>query len=350
MIPFHVLPLLLLPSLAAQAIVSPQYCTAFEGVTGYSEPFDGLYRYQQIHTDLGTQARAVRGLALRRDALAAANQDATLRVLQAEIRLAHAAATLSTTFASNYATPAVVVWPRGGIGLPDWRSLPRSMPAPFDAVLPFAQPFAFGGQANLLWEIDISFNSAAGKPYPTDGVARAIAQPGAYRMLGDGCTTGNGKFEHRGLLQSQTVGPGMFLNLSWDAEGGPSSAAGVLWIGIGDPNLLVPGLCGSGRLRSDALVGLPATTDAGGAFRSPAMRVVYQAVFEGASLYSQVVCLDATQPGLKVAATNGLAATAPFLPGAHGSGVVPVHRLVGSGSGAGTGTLFTSSGLVAELR
>jgi hypothetical protein len=347
---FPLLLLLLLVPLAAQPLVSPQYCTSFEGVYGYSEPLDGLYRYQQIHTDLGTQPRTVRGLALRRDAQAAANQDATLRVLQAEIRLAHAAATLSTTFANNYATTPVVVWPRGGIGLPDWRALPPSMPSPFDAVLPFALPFAFSGQGNLLWEIDISVHSAAGKAYPTDGVARAIAQPGAYRMLGDGCTTANGKFEHRGLLQSQTVGPGMFLNLSWNAERGPSNAAGVLWIGVSDPNVLVPGLCGSGRLRSDALVGLPAATDAAGAFASPALRVVYQAVFEGASLYSQVVCLDATQPGLKVAATNGLAATAPFLPGAHGSGLVPVHRLVGAGSGASTGTLFTSSGLVAEIR
>jgi hypothetical protein len=92
--------------------------------------------------------------------------------------------------------------------------------------------------------------------------------------------------------------------------GGPGAAGGVLLLGRAPLNTPVPGLCTN--LYTDAVLPVVTfvTSSAGTASTLP-MLVGYDPSWTGPFVTAQAVALDGTQPGLPIAATQGVRCEVP---------------------------------------
>ena len=318
-------------------VVSPGAYLDIEGISTSSVPLSTVIRYQQIHGDMRGTALNLRAIALRRDGIATASQSYASRVVDLSIVCSDANLGAATsTFANNYAATPVNVWPLAPVNLPSRIDRPRALPGPFDVVLPFAVPFAYSGQADLLWEFALHQTSSA-TSYPTD-VANSsnILTYGTWVMNGVGCTTATGEFTLRSACDTSVLPTGPSVAFRFGTVNAPPNTPAALLIGLGDPNLPVPGLCAN--LRVNPVVTLPGTSDANGFFDIFAGTRAYDASLSAAFFDAQAAVLDASQSGLGLAVSNGVSTRINNTPP-----TFPITRVSAGGNATATSGSLTSS-------
>jgi hypothetical protein len=184
---------------AAQRQVSPIDRTALEGSSSTVYPLGRWNaRVQQIHADLGAQARTLNGHGYRRDAATVRGQVPGFRT-ELEISLSMSPLPpdqASSVFADNVGAGPTTVLPRTWISFPA-TNRPGDAPAPtFELQIPYQVPFAYpsGGGAlcvdTIVWGNDRAGVRDANFAVLTDAhevlVNGVNDQPG-YRF-GQGCT------------------------------------------------------------------------------------------------------------------------------------------------------------------
>ena len=315
---FLTIPLLAATVVAQNYAVSPAYCAGSEGGSNNTIPFWGLtgfYRYQQPTSDLKGTPKLFTEIAWRRDGNLSAATSYAARTIDMEISLADAdLATFSSTFATNYANPPVNVFTRKMVNTPDHTNQPPVLPAPWTFACLFDVPFVYIGTKDLLYDITCySFSSP--DSFPLDAVSGATPSAvGGFSVNGTGCTTSNGQMALRSSFSvNSTLNT---ISLSWNVARAPSSAASATLVGLADPNLPIPGLCGSGFLHTDALLlAIAGTTASTGTLLNPAIMLpTYDPAWQALTLTAQTVSVDASQPGLPVAVSNGIASPIPPMP------------------------------------
>ena len=299
---------LLLTSAAMAQVVSPVANTNLEGNANNTFPWNNAqFTYQQVHGDLRGTPRSVRSLAFRRDATSTTvsqPRTVTLDAFMGEGDLA----TVTTTFATNYAATPMQVITNKTFNAPSWVDQPIDAPAPFDFVIPLDTPFAYTGNLDLVWEFRLTATAPTGS-YVTDaasGTGNGL-QHGNRQGMGTGCTTANGVMTLRSNFTTSTT----VHSLSWQTRSGPSSAAGVTLVGVTPTNLPFPPVCPGTIWTDGALLQLGGTTTAAGVMNTSVISIPYNAVLVGVTTHAQSAAVDATQPGLGLAASNGLASTIP---------------------------------------
>ena len=293
-------PLALLP-LAATVVAqsysySPPQYAAVEAAGSNTYPFGGLFRYQQIDGNLGTQPRLVSGIAWRREAAVPGAYPS--RAIELELLMsASSLSNPSWAFASNYVGTPQVVFTKKSVNTPDWTGKPVVVPAPFDFALVNDVPFVHYGQHDLLWEVAVTSTSA---PFPISldaAAGNATITHGSYAMLGTGC----GNHQLRSSLYPSRTG---MVPLAWTVQGATKNAASTLLIGFSDPGLTIPGLCAP--LRTDGMIQVAGTASAIGGWSPSAGSLPIFPQYVGAAVFAQAASVDASQPGIPVSMSNGL--------------------------------------------
>lgn len=329
-----------------QPRVSPTPFTGLEGNGATSYPFSAaLFRFQQIHADLRGGAAQVAALAWRRDA-GSGGGPGLARTVDLDLTLAEGdAATAGPVFAANALANVTTAVARKNVALPDWRSQPPAAPASFTARIALDAPWTYGGSLDLLWEVRVFANSAAGDLYLADYGFPATPPRylAATRARGSGCQTNS----HPGLPMTLSASlwsePSGLCFLQWFVDRAPSQALGAaVLLGVVDPDLPVPGFCASG-LRCEPLLVLPpaAPVGANGACQTALFAIPWDPSFRGATLTSQALAYDAQQPGLPLAGSNGLHCDLPYaLPPT----VTPLTRVYAGHPLLAQGALFRGTG------
>ena len=299
-------------ALAAPAqnyVVSPAGYANLEGHSNNTYPWSSTFRYQQGHTDLTGTPRAFLGLAWRR------NQDQFLptssgpKTLDMEVNMCDSnVAAWSSTFASNYVGTPVNVFLRKQVNTPDWRPPIVQRPAPFDYAILFDAPYVYLAVNDLLYEIFVYTNSSSSSFQCDASGGTGTSAYGSYTSAGAGCTTGNGTF----LLRSNIthVMSSSTISFAWNVIGAPATANGALLLGLAPLDLPVPGLCTN--LYTDATVlSVPFTASAAGVANTTAVTTPYNPAWAALVVTAQAAALDASQPGLPLAATQGVRSEIP---------------------------------------
>jgi hypothetical protein len=310
--------LALCPAPAAQnQRVSPGFYATFEGNAATGYPFSAAsFRYQQIHDDLRGAPLTITALAFRRDGTAAAPTLGVPRTVELDLVMAGSDARAAVpAFAANHGTPPAAVYLRKIVNLPDRTPPPASRPMPVDVVLPLDTAYPHDGQRDLLWEARVWANSAfPDQHYLSDAARDEDPSAAAHGALGQGCNT-----DRQNPLQIMRLSGAAYLDraatlrLWWTCVDAPfSSPAAVVLLGTSNPDLMVPGLCGT-RLRTDAAVALPPLrpVSAIGGFRTADAVVPWSQALARARVYAQAIAADPTQTPLPVAASNGVETDLP---------------------------------------
>lgn len=221
----------------AQSRVSPLDRRSLEGSTHTSYPLGRPNcRIQQLHADLGTTARTLRGHAYRRDAVTTRGRLAAFRVeLQVEVSIStRTPRTASRRFADNAGARPTRVLPRRWIDFPATDRPPRAPAAAFAWRVPYATPFRYpAGGGVLCLDVVVYGNERAGRKQAAfvayqdaheQFLDRRNLQPG-YRH-GQGCPApGSRTPAGASFLLTRHVGN---LTLGVEARYGVPSKAGGL--------------------------------------------------------------------------------------------------------------------------
>lgn len=257
------LPLLLLStaSLAQQTITIPPGRATTEGESEIT-PFipwysmSGQGRYQWLSGEnRGPAIAGIAKLEMRRDGKSGAGVYPA-RTTDLEVVMAHTnAAAPSTVFADNYkGKVSTVVLPRRTVDLPD-HSANVGAPAPWTIVIPFDVPFSYNGTDDLLVEMSCLNTSPTGgySLDAEDGVPVRSAHADYIDPAGK-CTTQQGSFEIFAPMTNFGFVNGE-VKLGLFAMGAPAGEAGVLCLGLNDPNSTFDGrLCAPLRTSLDVTV------------------------------------------------------------------------------------------------
>ena len=340
---------LLTAALSAQSYVtSPAPYDKHEARSNNTYPFYGTsFRYQQVHGDVKGTPRVLTQISFRRDGTLGTTASYGARSYDMELFVGDGdLPTFSTTFATNFVSTPVNVFTRKNLNVPDHTNRPDFLPAAWDVDVTFDVPFPYVSAKDLVWEAVIYTNTSANS-YPMDAVSGLdTGVTGGFAVLGSGCTTANGTMKLRSNFASSSTANTVTMN--WGVSGGPASAATVVFVGISNPNTPIPGLCNNEKLYTDAILAqIPGTTAAGGTLTTPTLTINFDPTLLAFTLTSQAAAVDASQPGLGIAASTGNAAPFTPLPGA-----VPVRRLYAyNNSSATTGGMETYNyGLVTRFR
>lgn len=342
---------------AQSGTTSPRHFATVEAGTSSPGPLGALQvrnRYQQIHDDLAIRPRLVRGLAFRRDSVRATFVAFTTEL---ELRISDAnrsSATPSTNFDDNLRPIPLLVFARRTLDFPasDFR---RGMPAPFEYVIPFDQPFSMS--SSVCWEMQ-TFSRSLTTNARFDAVEApdGNADPGlSTQQVGGGCeATGrtgpmsaNGAFIHDW--------PNGVFRATFGSANGPSSAPHIaaigfdnqLWLGIPLP-FEIPGsnVGPSGRcfVHNDILRAVGGNSNAAGVFTTGQQNLVLDANLHGITFHHQVIALDAGANASGFVTSDSLArqVVAPF----PRPGVARIELFGGQGA---TGTVRIGSGLITRF-
>jgi hypothetical protein len=295
--PFHFL-LPLFPCFAAAAgaqttFTAPLGHDAKEGASAvsFNSPFTTVEsRYQYCYGGLrGAPRNGLKAVALRRDGDAPTSPEYEARSLTLAVKLAHANyATLTTTFASNYLTPAVTVFNAKTVNLPSHANQPGTPPAAWSVSVPFDALFSYNGSNDLLLELVVTDGSSI-KGYSLDCVdARGLGHGAVTYLDPNGkCTTANGPYEMYAFAPTTSVAN--LANVRVYGAGAPSSTPSALLVGLSDPNL---GGVFCAPLRSSLELTVPLLSSATGGFGSVGAPLSYSfPIGAPLSLYLQFASL-----------------------------------------------------------
>ena len=288
---------------------------AYEGDLWNVYPFTAASRIQQIHEDRAAAA-VFTALHFRRNGdLNGVPHDPVAKSLTLKLVLAPSVALASVTssFAANYAGTATTVF-QNTLSLPTaWQTPPTSSPSSFDMTIAFTAPFPHAG-GPFLWDAESSAFSINERVY-LDAASSGFSlfAPCAYEMYGQGCTTANGVMTARGIGQN-LGGLGQF-GYTTRTDGAPANAPGFVAFGAGITSLPVPGLCAP--MLVNPLVVLPTAnpSDANGVLTA-VLLVPSNPVLLGFPVTMQTLAFDPAQTApLKISISNGLSyRTAPMAP------------------------------------
>lgn len=276
--PSRALPLFLLAaSLTSQTYFAapPAFAsTEGESAVSFNHPFTAAKaRYQYCHGNLrGTAQPGIKSVAFRRDGVAPTSAEYEPRTATLAILLAHANfATLTTTYASNYLTPAVTVFTPKNVNLPDHSSKPTTAPAPWSITLPFDVQWSYNGTNDLLLELQVDAGSSI-KGYSLDSVDTRQAGLGTVTYLDptQKCTTANGPYEF--YAYAPLTNAANTVNLRVYGIGAPSSTPSALLVGLSDPNV-IGAFCAP--LRSSLELTVPLTSSSTGALGTSGAPLTY---------------------------------------------------------------------------
>ena len=326
-------------------VVSPLAYDGHEGDNNNAYPFaNSAFRYQQGHGDLKGTPRVLTGIGWRRDGTLLANTGYGVRTLDIEVLMTDCdVATLSTTFANNYASAPVNTFLRKMVNTPDHTAMPVALPAPWDFNLVYDVPYVYLGLKDLLYEVVIYSNTNTAF-YACDAAASTDTRiQGGFSLNGTGCTTSRGVMLLRATNLAVTTTSSW--SLQWNVTLATPSAPSAVLVGLVNPNIPLPGLCTS-LFTDGGLFNITGTTSTTGAWNTTALTVPYNPSLVNFSFTAQAAAIDATMPGIGVAASNGITEALPPLPGA-----LQLTRIFASNNATAlTGGIGTGYGLVTRFR
>jgi hypothetical protein len=307
----------------AHVEVWPAYYRNFDGNSSTFYPFSptataNQHRLQLIYNELrGHAISNMRSLAFRRDGVTAVTTGIARTVDLEVLCGAGDAAAATTTFANNYIGTPTVVYTRKMTNLPDRSAAPTARPMPFDVILMFDNLFTHAGTNDFLYELKVYGNSltGAGNDYYSDYATQNPAfVPSTSTTIGAGCMTNasmtlpmtlSSAYSSAGTRVDRASGNLIF---QWSGLRAPTNSPVVaVLLGLTNPNLAIPGLCGDGRLYSSGQIVIPAgAASATGSFTPPVINVPWDNAYALLAVYTQAVAADPSQPGLQVAVSNGL--------------------------------------------
>lgn len=311
--------------IAAQVQTSPAGFLTTEGnessgIFAAKSASSGEYTFlrQLDATLVGTGARSISSLRLRRDGTGATNTTATARTLPISVRFAHGDYTklLNDTLQpdTDWLTSAwSTLATDKSISLPDLRTKPAASPAPWSITIPLDTPFAFSGTKALAIDLRLGGSSLPNDlDYPVDAEFNLNYVDAYSTQLGTGCKPigSNTATYHSAFGQNYGEGPtNGFLRFS--VAYGPTNSAAWLLIGANNPSYEL-GLCA--KLMSSGEISLPMTATSAVGSTSMSFDFALQPQMVGGSLYSQIVIANAGQPGLPYALSNGAQTKLPAAP------------------------------------
>ncbi|MBK8976548.1 MAG: hypothetical protein IPM29_11580 [Planctomycetes bacterium] len=311
-----------------------------------------VLRIQQIHDDLPFRPRLVRGLAFRRN-----SATATFAGFAADLDLtmsspARSSATPSNVFADNHGANPILVVARRTIQFAGTQA-PRTMPAPFDYVIPFDVPYSVSLAA--CWDVRVyahgstnaefdAVQSPGGDPNPDSGFHRfgvgCRASGAGQPMAISGTSSGDwslGTFTMRVSSQNGLANTPHVATLGFDSEQWGQTPLPFLLPGsLGAPS----GAC---FIETDILDTLAGTSNGVGTF-AKTFGLTLTPAQHGLRVFSQVVALDtnANSLGLVVSNASVRQFVAPFAR-------PPVAQIAVLGSQSATGTATAGVGVITRF-
>jgi hypothetical protein len=316
-------PLLLLlalaSSLAAQTtLVSPAGFDTVEGDSNNIFPWGQttVRRYMQIHADLGTTPRVITKIGFRINAPTTATTWTGTRTHDIELYMGDAVPTAQSlpnlTFDNNYASPKQLVLPRQLVTFGPTGAAAVPGPNPFQPELEItlATPFVYTGTAPLIWEVAYFGSTSSGtmQNYDAD---QSTTVTGASTITGIGCPPTGGTTPMTHLYTVNDTSGTLLLNGT--ITGGPPNALALMAIGFSNPNLPAPGVVCSNVYTDGAIVQFLGVTSGTGAYTADNATgaIIIPNTASGVQLFTQAFCIDPTNPGLFLIASNGRTATVP---------------------------------------
>ncbi len=278
-------------------------------------------RYQQIDSTLVWPLTGIRSLSLRRDGRLGADPAYGARTVDLELILAEGDINnFSRTFANNHVANAVTVLPRKQVQFPDWSAAPGQVPSSALLTLPFAQPFHYSGASvsgrDLVWDVKIYSNSAAGSDYPFDLeqvvpnaiFGQLVPTRSGHVDLGFGCQVATG--ESHMDIDIWNFGSKFTLDAHLHTA---ANAPVILNLGFFNAGLKPPGFCAT--IFALPGIALPVGMSNGiGDMDIDIDPIPYNPAIIGMDVYAQCVAPDASQPGVPLALSSGAKMTIPTDP------------------------------------
>ena len=314
--PHH--PLILL-ALAAPVAAQGAFTSAPTGLEfreGGSDSRDVLgtepqLRYQQIDSTPSVLP-LVRQVAFRRDGRVLSSPAYAGRTVDLELLLGESDLTaISTTFDANYAAPPTIAFTRKQVQFPDWTT-PNTLPGQLDLVLPLDQAWTYLGASgpDVLWEVRIYGNSAAGQEYPFD--LEYVVPGGTFQQnqpvrsghidLGIGCQVALGEAH----MDVDVWNYKTKFTLDAHLHITPNAPVSLL-IGTFNANVITPVLCSTLHV-VDGFALPVGVTGPTGDFDIDLDPLPYNSSWIGLDLVTQCIAPDATQTGgpvLPIALSSG---------------------------------------------
>lgn len=343
-------PWLLAAAMAQNTLVSPVGTATVDGSTSNSFPFLNATprRYQQLHGDLGAGAKLITMLSFRLSSGTSSNLGS--RLIDLELWMGEGVPALRPSFAfdANYVAGVAgrtQVLPRSLVTFgPQGTAVVGANPFTGNMDLVLTTPFLFSGTGNsLVWEAVVySTSAAAAGTFQGPDAEQGVTTTGTSSVTGGGCTaTGqSGPMTHTYTV----VDVAGTLVLNTQVANGPANALCFLALGVQNPAVTLPGICGP--LRSDAqLITFVGITDAVGAIgvdRPTFATATVPNAIQGLDLYTQVFAFDTALASQPLVLSNGRVTTTPS---SNTTRVNQVSRILNNvgGTTANEGAFFTTS-------
>jgi hypothetical protein len=330
-------------------LVSPTADVATEGRTSNALPWCSTTprRYLQLHGDLGGAPRTITRLSFRVDA--AAQTYVGTRTHDIEVWMGEGVPWSQPRFRfdDNYIGPRTLVLPRTTVTFGPQGQSHLPGPSTFTGMdLTLATPFQWSGTNSLVWEVvyygQVAATGLVGT-YANCDAEEGTLTWGSTAVTGLGCIASGQSEPMAHTLTCCDVAGQLLLNATLFAA--PAGAPCLLALGIADPALALPGLCGLPH--TDAAMVLPiGSADALGRITTDhpaAATFVLPNVLPGLMLRSQVLALDPARPDpIGVCVSDGRAAGIPGSDRSRSPAVSRVFNMTG-GATASEGAFFVST-------
>ena len=206
-----------------------------------------------------------------------------------------------TTFASNYTGTPTVVLKDKTVNFPNWSTVTKQFPAPFDFAPPLDKLYVYTGTSELIVEFksdapaNYSFGSVDGANWRTNGDVY-----GGSRQVSNGCVVGTNTSAMRTTFYFISKNGGASSEIYMATYYAPATVPAFFLLGLTNPNLKIPGLCATLNANPD-FVFLIGTTDSSGTARNTLQMGPYSGKLAGAMLYGQTLAPDTSRPKLPLA-------------------------------------------------
>ncbi len=303
-------------ALDAQSVSSPAGFTFIEG-NWFMAQFYTSMRHQQFDYTHAGNPLLIQGIAFRRNGPIVAPNTAP-KTLDMRVRLDEIdMAVLHREFETNLQNPTIT-FPRQTISFPDWQP-DVGAPAPFDFVVPFDTPFQYTGAQALV--IDYDYIHVSNDQAGLADATRVPVHTSKQIFLGGGCAHTSGGPSGAPFLTFLLENSGIhatsygmrFITRLYNAIG---SAPALLFLGLTDPNVSAPGLCGT--IHSDPIATIfLGDTDPWGFIDYRYHSFPFVGPFIGIPLYGQVYQHDPNStwdiPVMMSGATAGVMPPSPWM-------------------------------------
>lgn len=301
---------LLLPlSLSAQSLTLP---SGYQNRPGEYLRGDGVlypfgrsvnFDYQEVHHDWnGRTLPALTAIGFRRAPNRVANTTAVAHTIDATVTMGPGDVNAFTsTFATNYTAPSTVVFSTRTINMPDWTQpiVPRET---FSLWLPLDAPYTVDTSRDFVWQLLVQNSTLPNVNNSLYNSDRTATTSASSVSVGAGCVaTGRAAAM---TLSATFTNSSTTTSLAFLGANYPAGVPVILHVGLTNPNLQLPGLCG--RVYAMPDLALPAgPTSASGALAQTTLALPRGRALRSAHLFLQALAPDAGQAGLPLALSEG---------------------------------------------